>query len=357
MLNFTVGPVMSSEEIRAIAGAQIPYFRTPEFSDIMLESEALMKTFTGAEDDARVVFLTGSGTAAMEAAVMNSFTTEDKVLVVNGGSFGARFVELCQIHQIPCTELRPEFGYDLTDEMLAAHDGQGYTGFLVNLCETSTGVLYDLDRIADFCRRNGLFLIVDAISAFLCDPIDMRTAGISILLTGSQKALACAPGASILVLSSEAIERINRRTPKTLYLDLQRALKDGERGQTPFTPAVGVLLQIHARLKAIEKDGGVESEIRMIHAIARDFRERIRELPFAITSHAPAGSVTPLHPLNAKATDVFTILKDEYLIWICPNGGDLKDEIFRVGHIGDLSSEDNATLVAAFRDMMKRGLL
>ena len=91
MLNFTVGPVMSSESIRAIGGAQIPYFRTSEFSEIMLESERLVKTFTGAEEEARAVFLTGSGTAAMEAAVMNCFTPEDKVLVVNGGTFGARF--------------------------------------------------------------------------------------------------------------------------------------------------------------------------------------------------------------------------------------------------------------------------
>ena len=95
MLNFTVGPVMSNEEVRAIGGEQVPYFRTAEFSELMLENERLMKKFAKADEDARVVFITGSGSASMEASVMNSFTQQDKVLVVNGGSFGARFVKLC----------------------------------------------------------------------------------------------------------------------------------------------------------------------------------------------------------------------------------------------------------------------
>ena len=87
MINFAVGPVQMDEEIRAIGAEEVPYFRTPEFSAIMKENERLMKQFTGAPEDARAVFLTGSGTAAMEAAVMNLFTERDRVLVVNGGSF------------------------------------------------------------------------------------------------------------------------------------------------------------------------------------------------------------------------------------------------------------------------------
>lgn len=101
MINFAVGPVQMDEEIRAIGAEEVPYFRTPEFSAIMKENERLMKQFTGAPEDARAVFLTGSGTAAMEAAVMNLFTERDRVLVVNGGSFGARFAKICEIHEVP----------------------------------------------------------------------------------------------------------------------------------------------------------------------------------------------------------------------------------------------------------------
>ena len=135
MLNFTVGPVMSSDAVRAIGSEQVPYFRTPEFSQLMLENEALIKKFAKADETSRVVFITGSGTASMEATIMNTFTPNDKLLVINGGSFGQRFVQLCGVHHIPCTELIPEFGYDITDEMLAPYEQQGYTGFLVNINE------------------------------------------------------------------------------------------------------------------------------------------------------------------------------------------------------------------------------
>jgi len=118
MLNFTVGPVMSDDVVRTIGAEQVPYFRTPEFSAVMLENERLMKKFAKAGDDARVVFITGSGTAAMEATVMNVFDKTDKVLVVNGGSFGQRFVELCQIHEIPYEEIKLEKGKALKKEQL-----------------------------------------------------------------------------------------------------------------------------------------------------------------------------------------------------------------------------------------------
>ena len=94
MINFAVGPVMMDEEIRSLGAQEIPYFRTPEFSALMKENETLMKRFVRAGDGARALFLTGSGTAAMEAAVLNLLTEKDRVLVVNGGSFGARFENL-----------------------------------------------------------------------------------------------------------------------------------------------------------------------------------------------------------------------------------------------------------------------
>lgn len=357
MLNFTVGPVMSDDIVRNIGAEQVPYFRTPEFSSLMLENEKLMKEFAKAEDDARVVFITGSGTASMEAAVMNVFDTNDKVLVVNGGSFGHRFVELCQIHEIPYEEIKLEQGKALKKEQLDLFDSKGFTGFLVNVHETSTGVHYDMNLISDFCKKHNIFLIVDAISSFLADDFNMAELGVQIMITGSQKALACPPGVSVMVLSHNAVERIENRDVKCMYLNLKSALKNGERGQTPFTPAVGTLIQINARLREIEAAGGVESETKKIAELAQDFREKIKGLPFEIVSESMSNAVTPLHPLNVSAHDIFTILKDEYGIWICPNGGEMQETVFRVGHIGALTKDDNTTLVNAFEDLQKRGLL
>ena len=360
MLNFTVGPVMSSEEICAIGAEQVPYFRTPEFSEVMLENERLMLKFAKAGNGSRAVFMTGSGTLSMEAAVMNVFTEQDKVLVIDGGSFGHRFVELLEIHNIPHTVIVPEFGHDITEAQLNQYDGQGYTGFLVNLDETSVGVLYNIQLISDFCKRNSIFLVVDSISSFLCDPFDMNALGVQVMITGSQKALACAPGISIIVLSPEAVARVYANKPRTMYLDLKSALKNGERGQTPFTCAVGILRQIHARLMAIETAGGVDAEVQRIASLATYFRNRIKEekLPFEIVSTSLPNAVTPLRTTNGvSANDIFITLKDQYGIWVCPNGGSLKDLVFRVGHIGAITARDYDVLIDAFLDMRKKGLL
>lgn len=357
MLNFTVGPVQSSDDVRAIGAEQVPYFRTTEFSEMMLENEALMKKFAKADDDARVVFITGSGTASMEATIMNTLSFNDKAIVVNGGSFGHRFVQLCQIHNVPYSEITLDSGKALTANMLKEYENKEYTAFIVNVHETSTGVHYDIDMISEFCKKNNLLLIVDAISSFLADNFNMEELGVDIMITGSQKALACPPGVSVIVLSKKAINRVEKNDPKCMYFDLKEALKNGERGQTPFTPAVGILRQINTRLKEIDIAGGAESETAKIAELAADFREKIKNLPFEIVSESMSNAVTPLHPTTASANDIFITLKHDYQIWVCPNGGELKDKIFRVGHIGALTKEDNTILVNAFKDMQNRGLI
>lgn len=356
MLNFTVGPVQSETEVLNIGAEQVPYFRTPEFSALMLENEEYMKKFTNAGEDSRAVFLTGSGTLAMETAVISFFDSRDKVLAVNGGGFGSRFSQLCRLHDVPCTEIKLESGKTLTEKDLNEYNGRGYTGFLVNIHETSTGVYYDLKMIAEFCKKNNLFLVVDAISSFLADPFDMQV-GVDVMFTGSQKALACPPGISVMVLGKRAVERLEEYPAKCMYMDLKDALKNGERGQTPFTPAVGILRQIHRRLANIYKAGGAKSEIEKVAALANDFRSKIKGLPFEIYPDSMSNAITTLHPITCSAQKIFVILKDEYNIWICPNGGDLADEIFRVGHIGALTFADNDTLIAAFRDLQARGII
>lgn len=357
MINFTVGPVMSSDKVRSIGAEHVPYFRTPEFSKIMLENESLIKKFAKASNDSRVVFITGSGTASMEATIMNTLTPTDKAIVINGGSFGHRFVELLELHEVPFSEIKLDYGKALKPEMLQEYDGKGYTAFVVNLHETSTGVLYDINLISEFCKRNNIFLIVDAISCFLADPFDMEKHGIDVMITGSQKALACPPGISIITLSPNALARVAKSKTKCMYFDLKDALKNGERGQTPFTPAVGTLLQINARLKEIEEQGGVESEIKRIGDLASYFRNSIKDLPFERFTESESNAVTALHPTTANAYDIFSIIKDEYNMWICPNGGDMRDKIFRVGHIGYLHKEDYDQLIAAFKDLQKKGTL
>ena len=356
MINFTVGPVMSSEAVCMMGKEQIPYFRTVEFSEMMEENETLIKKFAYAERNAKVIFITGSGTASMEATVMNVFNQNDRVLVVNGGSFGQRFVQICEIHGIQYTELKLESGRILTEEQLKQYSGKGYTGLLINVHETSTGVYYNMDMVSRFCKTNSIFLVVDAISSFIADPFNMKELEVDVMITGSQKALACPPGISIIVLSEKAVKRVEKNRVKSLYFDLASALENGKRGQTPFTPAVGILRQINVRLKEIDEIG-LEQERRKIEDLANDFRTRISDLPLDIASESMSNAVTPIHPRNVSAYNIFLTLKDKYGIWVCPNGGELADEIFRVGHIGALSIDDNTILINALKDMYEKGLL
>lgn len=359
MLNFTVGPVMSSDAVRAIGAEQVPYFRTAEFSEMMLENERLVKKFAKTSDDSRVVFMTCSGSGGMETAIMNTLTKEDKALVINGGSFGERFVELLALHEVPYTEIKLEHGKALKPEHLAPYEGQGYTAFLLQKHETSTGVHFDMNLVSDFCKRNSIFLIVDTISTFLTDPFDMEELGVDIMITGSQKALACPPGIAVMILSSRALQRVEKTKCCCQYFDLKLALKNQERGQTPWTPAVGVLRQINIRLREIDAAGGAEAEIARTEKLANYFREKLKEyhLPFEIISESLSNAVTPLHPTTQSAYEIFLKLKDEYGIWICPNGGNMKDTVFRVGHIGCLTEADYDKLLDAFLDLRAKGFI
>ena len=361
MINFTVGPVQMDLETRQMGMEQIPYFRTPEFSAIMKENEEVLCNFFDSPEDSRVIFMTGSGTASMEGGIMNFFTPQDKVLVVNGGSFGHRFVELCQIHEIPFTEIKLEYGKPLTKELLYKYNNSGYTGMILQLCETSTGVLYDMNMVGEFCKQNECFLFVDAVSGFLADKISMKEMHINAAITGSQKALALPPSMSFTVMDKEAQKRCNTNNVKSMYFNYADYLKNGERGQTPFTPAVGTLLQLNEKLRRMQANGGIAAMNKAAAERAQYFRSKIKNLPFKIFTDSSCSSncvtaLTPTNP-NVNAHKIFEIIKDEYDIWICPNGGDMAEKVFRVGHIGSITNEEIDKLVMAFEDLAKRNLL
>ena len=357
MLNFAVGPVMMEQEILDMASEQLPYFRTSEFLALMLENEELLKTAVAAPSSSRIVFLTGSGTAAMEAAVINLFNSKDKLLIVNGGSFGKRFQQICGIHGLRSESIILEYGEQLSYEHLRPYAKKGFTGLLINVHETSTGVLYDMELVRDFCVDNDLILVADAISSFMADPYDMEDHGVNATILSSQKGLALPPGISFVVLDRCAQERIGDNHVQSLYFDFKTYLIDGERGQTPYTPALGILLQLRKRLEIIEHLG-IEKIIQRTRLVAEDFRGKIDGLPLEIAHSSLSNALTPLRPKGRmKANEIFEHLKDEYDIFVCPNGGDLRDTLFRVGHMGSISLVDNDKLVSAFFDMERKGVL
>ena len=357
MINFAVGPVPSSENVRAIGSLDTPYFRTPEFSHTMLQNEQLLCNLAHAPEGSRAIFPTCSGTGAMEAAIMGLLNPiNDKAIVVDGGSFGHRFRSMLELHGIDNVPIELVPGTPLTEADLESINVGDCTAFLVNLGETSQGVLYDACLIGRFCREHDLFLIVDGISSFLADPFDMESMGADVLITDAQKALACPPGVAPMVLSPDAVKRANSLTQPCMYLNLCDMLKNQERGQTPFTPAVTTLLQIHERLAALDAAGGAKAEVARCADVANDFRNRIFSagLPFQMRLASPSNAVTYIESPYVSAKALFALLKDEYGIWLCPNGGEKADTSFRVGHIGNHPLSDNVLLVAALVDACGR---
>jgi aspartate aminotransferase-like enzyme len=350
---FTVGPVQMYPDSLEVGAQPLPYFRTAEFSKVVLGCEKGLLELARAPAGSRCAFLTMSGTGAMEACVLNAFGPDDRLLVVNGGSFGHRFVEICEALGIPHDEVVLAPGTALGEADLARFDLKRYTGLLINAHETSTGVLYDLPLVSRLCRQAGLVLVVDAISAFLCDPIAMADWGIDFLITSSQKALALGPGLSLVMVSPRGQERLAGRKVRSVYMNLATHLNDGARGQTPFTPAVGVILQLEARLAVLQREGDIDHHCRVAGAKAAYFRDLLGGLPLKLFSSRPSNALTSLTPTGSKAAyAVFLELKDRFGLVVTPNGGPLSETVFRVGHMGNLQNEHYERLVKAMKEVL-----
>lgn len=330
-----------------IEGMQQPYFRTPEFSAVMKDIEQWFLSSVNAPEGSKFIGLTSSGTGAMDAAVSNLLSKKDKALIINGGSFGHRFAQICEHYQLPFETYDIPFLKAFDKEVFEEYSGQGFTALLVNACETSTGQKYDLDYLGDFCRRNGLLFIVDAVSAYLADEIDMSKQGIDVLITASQKALALAPGVGILALSEKAEARVGSGVG-SFYFDLGSYLDNQKRGQPPFTSAVGTMLTLHDRLSSIIKAGvarvNQEHRERALH-----FRALADTLPVDIPNIPLSNSCTPILFPKKNATKIYETLKEKHGMVLTPSGGDWKELQLRVGHLGNLCISDYDALIEILR--------
>lgn len=350
---FTVGPAQMYQHTLEVRSHGIPYFRTPEFSSLMFDNKNLLLKIADSDDDSEVVFLTASGSGAMEATVMNCFNESDKLLIISGGTFGERFEHICEIHGIPFEALKLGPDEQLTADHFHPYDNQNFTGLLVNLHETYTGQLYDIEIIHDFCMRNNLYLIVDAISTFLCDPYHMRKYDIHATIISSQKGLCLAPGLSAVILNQKILnEKVLRNKIHSLYFDFKDYILNIKRGQTPFTPCVGILLELNDMLHHIINQG-VEHRISEVKNRCNYFRNKIADLPISLPPFPLSNAITPIRFEKNIAMDFFRYLKDERNIMVNPVGGELGKNSIRVAHIGDLCFEDYDILLKEIRDFFR----
>lgn len=335
-----VFPGNLDEKIAAIAAQPIPYMRTAEFSAINLESERLLLELIHCSG--RTIIYTGSGTGAMSAVTENYVSTKRKAFALNGGSFGKRWAQLCAYYGIPCVDYQIPFATapdyeDLERRVMEERPDV----FLCQHHETSSGVLYDLEKISEICHRAGASLVVDVVSTFLAEELDMDALGIDICVTSTQKGLNILPGLSIVFLS-QRLEGY-RFAHKGYYWDFEDNLSNLRRGQTPFSPATTLYLQLNARLHQLREQGGEMPNIMAVRHRAEVFREECRRYGWKMPAQNPSYAITAIRTSDTEERRIFRGLIERYQTYIMPNG---IPGYYRISHLG-LQSDESLRLLAA----------
>jgi len=350
---FTPGPTSMFAHTLEIGSSQLPYNRTDQFSQITLEIIDGLKYVFGTQED--VVIFSSSGTGAMEAAVINFLNKNDRVLIINGGTFGERWVELCTVHGIPYDEMKLEPGQSpLLENLDYKLSNKKYSALLINAHETSTGVLYDTKAIGRITHKYNILFIVDAISTICADTFLMDKWHVDVAVLSSQKALALPPGISFLALNQNAKEKLKEKTSRSYYFDISEYLDNQDRGQMPFTPAIGIFMMLHERLQNIQ-ELGIESAITQHIKISNHFREGIKKLSFSIFPNTPSNALTSIKcHKGINAFELVKKLSEDFNCIVAPCAGDLKQDVFRVSHSGDQSFKDVNFLLYAIKNCLKQ---
>ena len=347
MKHFIVGPVEMYQCTKDVYQIDYHYFRTQEFGEMVKDNLKRLSKLLGNSVENSLIYLTASGTASMEAVVENCITQNDKSLVINGGTFGKRFCQLLEFHNCNFESINLQYNEALTQKHLEQYDNKGFTTLFVNLHETSTGQLYDIKMLSDFCKKNNMFLIVDAISTFLADEYDMNKYGIDVTIISSQKGLCISPGLSFISFSQKMLNKINEfAKPKSLYFNFKDYFKNIERGQTPYTPAVFIMYELKAILDYIDQNGGKDALLKTIEDKCSYFRKGLKDLGIEIpNSYKLSNMLTPVICKNVRASELVKNLRDKYQLCVNPCGGELADKMFRVSHIGNTTIEDFKNLL------------
>jgi len=181
----------------------------------------------------------------------------------------------------------------------------------------------------------------------------MGDMSIDALIVSSQKALALPPGLSMIVMGPRLVSLLEHSRPRAHYLGLHRHLTDMQRGQTPFTPAVGIILQLFQRVQSL-REIGAEASVQRVAMLAKHFRKGLGGLPLRVFPENPSNALTALSPQNGEsAYEIYLRLKKEHGLVVTPNGGALHDSVFRVGHMGNLAEPDLDRVLSALLKVMK----
>ncbi|MFH1519035.1 MAG: alanine--glyoxylate aminotransferase family protein [Candidatus Omnitrophota bacterium] len=336
----TPGPTPVPSFVRESLSEEILHHRTAEFSKILSEVHSGLKRIFCTENP--VLIFASSGTGAMEAAVSNLFSKDEKVLAIDGGKFGQRWSEIAKSFSLGVVEMNIEWGQAPSPEEVAKilDENKDIKGVLTTLCETSTATVFDIERIAKITKERDILLVVDAISGLGQDVLLADQWGVDVVVCGSQKGFMLPPGLGFLSLSKKAQNRLQTSDLPKYYFDLAKALKSHAKNDTPYTPAVSLIVGLKTAIDAINKEGA-ENRWKRFAKMAKAAREAVKALGLEVFSSAPSDSVTAVvAPQGIKSSDIVKNLRKKHGLSIAGGQGDLKDKIFRIAHMGWINERD-----------------
>jgi len=349
---FTPGPTMVPEEVLLEMAQPIIHHRSEAFGKLFGQVQEDLKYLFQTENP--VLILTSSGTGAMEAAVVNLLAREDTALVIRGGKFGERWGELCDAYGVRYIAVDVEWGDAVDPEEVrnALKEHPEVKVVFVTYSETSTGVLHDVKALAEVAREADVLLVVDAISSLGAHPLPMDEWGVDVVLTGSQKGLMLPPGLAFISLSERAWEAVERSDLPKYYWDLRKARSSLSKGQTPYTPAVSLIVGLGRSLRII-REVGLEALWRRHARHAEATRKAIQALGLKLFARVPSNVLTIVRVPDG--VDGKALLKAARTYGVTFAGGQekLSGKVVRITHLGYVDDFDAISAVAALERALK----
>lgn len=350
---FTPGPTAVPPSVRLAMAAPMTHHRQAAFQEIFLRvSERLKTVFQTASP---VVILAGSGTSAMEGAVVNTLSAGDKAISVCGGKFGQRWGLIGKAYGVDMTIIDIEWGTavdpgQIEEALKAQPDAKAV---FTTLNETSTTVLTDVKAVAEVTAETDAILVVDAVSALGADELRMDGWGVDLVVAGSQKALMLPPGLAFAAVGRKAQDAMKRATLPKFYLSFEKALKSLGEQTTPFTPAVSTIIGLDKALDDLLKDG-MEAVWAQHRRLAAAVRAGVMGMGMELFAQRPSNAATAIRlPEGLDGNALHKRLRDEYKVTCAGGQEHLKGKIERVAHMGYYDQFDMLVVLGALELALK----
>ncbi len=351
------GPTRVSSRVLKAMSKSIVNHRSAVFGEILKDTNEMMSEVFQTENQSYLI--TGSGTAAMEAALGNVVEKEDKVLNIVGGKFGERFMQITETHQGIPVELTVEWGHAVNpdDVRYILEEEEDIKAVTLVHNETSTGVSNPIEKVGKILKDFDALYVVDTVSSLGGDDVQVDNFGIDMCVTGSQKCLAAPPGMAAITLNDNAWNVINKTESKTYYLDMKKYKKSGDKKvpETPYTPSVSLMYAMNEALMIIMEEG-LESRIKRHEKAAEATINGVKALGlelFAI-EEVSSTTVTAVNiPEDITDKDLRGTMRNKYRIELAGGQDHLKGNVFRIGHMGNITHREIISTIAALEMSLK----